>query len=256
MYRVTLFSDEPILAVGLASVLSPLVGIELGGTYRDLDTLLDAIHAREPDVLLIDFKPEENFAVLLEIRNRVPGCKILLWVHSISMEVAYHAMRLGVRGILRRTVDLELLLKCLQKVALGEYWFEKELAIGFMQAKPINLTPRESQLVALVSEGLKNKEIATALAISESTVRIYCSALFRKLGIKDRYELAIYGMKNMSHRQHAVSEGLESHGEAPETGVKAPQNLRFLVLEKPPARSAQSIAGNGRRPSFPRKALP
>jgi DNA-binding NarL/FixJ family response regulator len=254
MYRVTLFSDEPILAVGLSSVLSPLVGIESGGTYRDLSSLLDAVRAREPDVLLIDFKPEENFAVLLELRNRVPGCKIILWVHSISIEVAYHAMRLGVRGILRKTVELELLLKCLQKVAAGEYWFEKELAIGFMQAKPINLTPRESQLVALVSEGLKNKEIAAALSISESTVRIYCSALFRKLGIKDRYELAIYGMKNMSHRQHTLSETQEAHASAPETEAPAPQNLRFLVLEKPAGRPASSASGSAGNTIVPRKA--
>ena len=253
MYRVTLFSDEPILAVGLASVLSPLTGIEPAGTYRDVNTLLDAIRTREPDVLLIDFKPEENFAVLLELRNRIPACKIILWVHSISMEVAYHAMRLGVRGILRKTMDLELLLKCLQKVASGEYWFEKELTIGFMQAKPINLTPRESQLVTLVSEGLKNKEIAAALSISESTVRIYCSALFRKLGIKDRYELAIYGMKNMSHRQHPVGEGLD-YGPAAEIEAPVPQNLRFLVLEKPSGRILPSINADAGKPSFPRKA--
>ncbi len=252
MYRVTLFSDEPILAEGLASVLSPLVGMEINGTYRDLNALLDALRAREPDVLLMDFKPEENFAALLELRNRIPACRIILWVHSISIEIAYHAMRLGVRGILRKTVDLELLLKCLQRVAAGEYWFEKELTIGFMQAKPIHLTPRESQLVTLVSQGLKNKEIAAALSISESTVRIYCSALFRKLGIKDRYELAIYGMKNISHRQHAVSEGLASSAAMPQ--AETPQNLRFLVLEKPAGRALAAAAGAAAISTIARKA--
>jgi DNA-binding NarL/FixJ family response regulator len=253
MCRVTLFSDEPMLALGLSSVLSPLVGIESGGTYRDLSSLLDAIRAREPDVLLIDFKPEENFAVLLELRNCVPACKIILWVHSISTEVAHHAMRMGVRGILRKTVGLELQLECLQKVAAGEYWFEKELAIGFKRAKPINLTPRESQIVALVSEGLKNKEIAAVLSISESTVRINCSALFRKLGIKDRYELAIYGMKNMSHRQPTFSEIPEAHASAPESEAPVPQNLRFLVLEKPSGRPASSVSGSAGN-TVPRKA--
>jgi DNA-binding CsgD family transcriptional regulator len=62
------------------------------------------------------------------------------------------------------------------------------------------LTPREGQLVSLVADGLKNKEIAEELCISEGTVRVYMSTLFRKLGVKDRYELALYGLKNMAGR--------------------------------------------------------
>src|SRR5260370_25645394 len=168
MQHVTLLSDEPVLAAGLASVLAVIQGIELAGVFSDLDGLLDTVRFNEPDILLVDFKPEQNFAVLLELRSRVPTCKLVLWVHGITMEVAYHAMRLGVRGILQKTVGLELLVKCLRKVAAGEFWFEKDMAIGFMQAKTINLTPRESQMVALVSQGLKNKEIAAALSISEA----------------------------------------------------------------------------------------
>ncbi len=236
MRYVTLYSDEPMLALGFSNAISQTAGIQLAGVYSDLGTLIHGLQLEQPDVLLMDFKPEEDFANLLELRSVVPQCKIVLWVHGISIEVAYHAMRLGIRGILRRTYGLELLLKCIEKVAAGELWFEKELTTGFMLAKTVNLTPRESQLVALVSEGLKNKEIAATLGISEATVRMYVSALFRKLGVKDRYELAIYGMKNMSRWQTDTGQG-----SAPGSGV-AP-NLRFIVLEKPAVRSAQAASG-------------
>ena len=67
-----------------------------------------------------------------------------------------------------------------------------------MSARRYSLTRREGQLVSLLSQGLKNKEIATALTISEGTVKVYLSRLFQKLGVKDRFELALYGLKNLT----------------------------------------------------------
>ena len=67
-----------------------------------------------------------------------------------------------------------------------------------MTARRYSLTRREGQLVTLLSQGLKNKEIATALSISEGTVKVYLSRLFQKLGVKDRFELALYGLKNLT----------------------------------------------------------
>jgi DNA-binding CsgD family transcriptional regulator len=135
-------------------------------------------------------------------------------------------------------------------VAAGGCWFEEELAIGWSQAKP-NLTPRETQFIELVSQGLTNKEIGLALQISESAVRTHCATLFRKLGMKDRYELAIYGMKNLSHRQNGLRDGSESHAPAPQTPV--PQNLRVMGLEKPAARTVPSMSGTAQNTSLPRK---
>jgi DNA-binding NarL/FixJ family response regulator len=159
---------------------------------------LNAIAARPPAVLLLDFVAEEHFPSLLLIRTRAPQARVVLWVNRISLEAAYQAMRAGARGILRKALPAELVLKCIRKVAVGELWFEKELTAGFLSARSVNLTRRESQLVRLVSEGLKNKEIASEMGISNATVRIYLSALFQKLGVKDRYELAIYGLRNMA----------------------------------------------------------
>jgi DNA-binding CsgD family transcriptional regulator len=68
----------------------------------------------------------------------------------------------------------------------------------FLEGHAIQLSRRESQLVALVSSGLRNREIADTLGISEGTVKVYLSRLFLKVGAKDRFELALYGTRNLS----------------------------------------------------------
>jgi DNA-binding NarL/FixJ family response regulator len=177
-----------------------------------------------PDLVLMDLSPEITFAVLTEMKHATTNCKIVLWVTSISTELAFQAMGLGVRGILRKTLPTELQVKCLQKVQAGELWFEKALTDSFLCARRVALTQREGQLVSLLSQGLKNKEIAT-LMISEGTVKVYLSRLFQKVGVKDRFELALFGLKNLTTGQLPV-------GDKGHRTISMP-GLRSLVLERP-----------------------
>jgi DNA-binding NarL/FixJ family response regulator len=156
-------------------------------------------------------------------------CKLVLGGNSISTELAFQAMGLGVRGILRKTLPTELQVKCLQKVQAGELWFEKALTDSFLCARRVALTQREGQLVSLLSQGLKNKEIATTLMISEGTVKVYLSRLFQKVGVKDRFELALFGLKNLTTGQIPVGDKGRRAGAIP--------GLRSLVLDKPVERA-------------------
>jgi DNA-binding NarL/FixJ family response regulator len=99
-------------------------------------------------------------------------------------------------------VNTDLIVKCLQRVHQGEFWFEKALTDSFLLSTCIPLTKREGQLVLLLSQGMKNKEIATELLITEGTVKVYLSKLFQKVGVKDRFELALYGLKNLTTVYH------------------------------------------------------
>ena len=123
-------------------------------------------------------------------------------------------MSLGIRGILRKSLPLETLNRCLCRVHEGELWFEKALTDSLMTARRYTLTRREGQLVALLSQGLKNKEIATALTISEGTVKVYLSRLFQKLGVKDRFELALYGLRNLSSGLPSEDQNKHEHADA------------------------------------------
>jgi len=124
---------------------------------------------------------------------------MVLWVREVSTELAFQAVEHGVRGILRKTLPEETLLKSLELVAQGGLWFEESLRAGVQAARAITLTKRESQLVGLLSQGLRNKELASMLMISEGSVKVYLSRLFKKLRVSDRFELALYGLKNLPH---------------------------------------------------------
>jgi DNA-binding NarL/FixJ family response regulator len=229
MTRILLYSDEPILAKGLESVLRQIEGFELLPTCGTVACLMEQLTQGAPDLILMDLTSEITFAVLTEMKHVMTSCKIVLWVNFISTELAFQAMGLGVRGILRKTLPTELQVKCLQKVQAGELWFEKALTDSFLCARRVALTQREGQLVSLLSQGLKNKEIATTLMISEGTVKVYLSRLFQKVGVKDRFELALFGLKNLTTGQIPV--GDRGHR------ASAMPGLRSLVLERPAERA-------------------
>src|SRR5437899_3930471 len=234
MTRVLLYSDEPILAKGLESVLRTVEGFELLPTCGTLPILMEQLTQGAPDLVLMDLTHEITFAVLSDMKHYMASSRIVLWVNSISTELALQAMGLGVRGILRKTLPTDLQVKCLQKVQGGELWFEKALTDSFLCARRVALTQREGQLVSLLSQGLKNKEIATALLISEGTVKVYLSRLFQKLGVKDRFELALYGLKNLTAGQGSLDRPQGDH--PPRAGAMPLPGLRSIVLERGPER--------------------
>jgi DNA-binding NarL/FixJ family response regulator len=235
--RVVLFSDEPILAKGLESVLASVDAFQLTGVYSNTAKLKEIPATDEPDILLIDLTSDVTLSILSELKEASLNAKIVLWVHSISTELALQAMALGVRGILRKTLPSELLVKCLQRVNTGEFWFEKALTDSFLSAKRIALTKREGQLVSLLSQGLKNQEIASMLLISNGTVKHYLSRLFQKVGVKDRFELALYGLRNLT-TGHGTP-GKATTAERSSIAEALPrQDLRALFLEKYSLRSS------------------
>lgn len=236
MASVMLCTDEPILAEGLTRVLAPEKGMSLVCWCKGLDELRAEMEAHQPDVLLVDMTSDVTFTVLSGLHDAAQHTKIVLWVHSISTELALQAMSLGVRGILRRTLPAETLIRCMSRVNDGELWFEKALTDSIMGARRYTLTRREGQLVTLLSQGLKNKEIASSLLISEGTVKVYLSKLFQKLGVKDRFELALYGLKNLAPAVSALEGSSSELGRKPAAPVCQPPRS-FFVERVPPSQA-------------------
>jgi DNA-binding CsgD family transcriptional regulator len=123
-------------------------------------------------------------------------------------------MQLGVRGILANDISVDALFSALQTIRGGGLCFERELTDNLLCQTRVTLTRRERQLVSLVAQGLKNKEIAYSLGIAEGTVKVYLSRLFEKLGLKDRLDLALYGLRNLFS-------GYSGIAKRPETGRAA-----------------------------------
>jgi DNA-binding NarL/FixJ family response regulator len=242
METVLLCSDEPVLAEGLAQILANADGLDLCAYCPNLEDLPAQVDLHKPDVLVVDLNNEINFGVLVRLQEAPFKSKIVLWAYTLSTELALQAVSLGIRGILRKTLPPETLIRCLTKVNAGEMWFDKALTDSLATARRYSLTRREGQLVTLLCQGMKNKEIATALTISEGTVKVYLSRLFQKLNVKDRFELALFGLKNMT-----PGPGVS----APESTSALPRSLRSFFVERVPPQSemrpAQST--NSYRPS-------
>jgi DNA-binding NarL/FixJ family response regulator len=195
--QVLLYSDQTFLAEGLAFAFSSRPAFQLAASSGSISDVAEIVRDRTVDIGLIELTEEVTVPALLAIRRANPHCRLVLWTSTISRELAFQAMELGVRGIMPRSTPIERFFTALQTVHEGELWFERDMLESFLHGKRVVLTRREGQLVSLLSQGLKNKEVAWTLQISEGTVKVYLSRLFKKLGVADRFELALFGLKNM-----------------------------------------------------------
>jgi len=248
MASVLLCTDEPILAEGLSRILSASQGLNLISCCSELKGLHAQIELHEPDLLLVDLTADVTFGVLSGLDDMASKARIVLWVNSISTELALQAMSLGVRGILRKTLPVETLERCLLRVNEGELWLEKALTDSLMTARRYSLTRREGQLVTLLAQGLKNKEIAGALHISEGTVKVYLSRLFQKLGVKDRFELALFGLRNLAPGVSSLAGGANESVKRPMAPMWQPPRSFFVDRVTPPLPQV-SAYGSDRRPA-------
>jgi DNA-binding NarL/FixJ family response regulator len=196
MTSVALYSEQPILTAGIEAVVAGLEDCTLSGVFTALDPLMEHVRTRRPSVVLLDVTAAVAFSTLSKLEPIADVAPVVLWVDAASTELVSGALALGVRGILRKSLPIELQIKCLRIVAGGDLWVEQTLREQLLTARRVLLTRRERQLVGLLVQGLKNKEIAHAMTLSEGTVKVYLTRLFQKLGVNDRFELALLALKN------------------------------------------------------------
>jgi DNA-binding NarL/FixJ family response regulator len=224
--RIALYTQQPFVALGLAAALQAQADLVLAA-YRDsLAGTLACLKSTRPDVLLVHLVSGISLADLSEVRYAVSRCHIVLWAETLGGEFAFQAMQLGVRGILPGTASIDDLLAVLRNVHRGALCFEGGLLESVLAQKRVALTPRQGQIISLVAQGLKNKEIAFSMGITEGTVKVYLYKLFKKLGMNDRLDMALYGRKNLFTGQP----GLERSTAAPTVGQYAAVVPRPLLL--------------------------
>lgn len=201
-----LFTDEQFAAKGLMDYLKPNPNFEVLPVCYSVDNLESMVNEFEPGLLLIDLTHEVTFAMLGHIRAIMDNRCMALWARTITAELAVQAYGLGLRGVIRKTMNSEEHILAFEKILKDGFWFEPYLMEKMLAVSKIAITKRESQLVQLIAQAMKNKEIAATLRISEGTVKVYLSRLFQKLGVKDRFELALYALRNLTdNRGHTDS---------------------------------------------------
>ena len=195
-FDIVAFTDEPAGAAGLTRVLSASGTFRLTAVHDNLADLGCAMSALKPLLLLLDLTPCITFRSILDLREKAPDCRIVLWVRTIPPLLAHQVVQHGVCGILRKSAPMTVFFKCLEVVAQGGLWFEGVLQGDGDESGLIRLSRREGQLMGLVASGLKNKEVATGMGISEGGVKVCLNRLFRKLGVGSRTELTIQALRS------------------------------------------------------------
>jgi two-component system, NarL family, nitrate/nitrite response regulator NarL len=197
--KVFLLSDQPVLLVGFEHVLQnqdfEIVGRCQAAEFAAAIRSAARPEALRPDTILLDITAGLAFGSLGELHECLPDCPVILWTDSLPLELMFKTLEYGVRGIVQRNAQPEQLVDSIRKVVAGE------LQIGFGTARDgaqprrkVSLTPREREIVSLLRQGMRNKQIAGEMGITEGTVKIYLFRLFHKLGVRNRFELARCGI--------------------------------------------------------------
>lgn len=195
--RLLLADDHPMIRAAI-EVLLRGTGFELIGMAGSGEATIQAVERHQPDILLLDLQmPDGNgLDVLRRLKAAKSPVRIVMLTAGIDDSALLEAKSLRVHGIVLKNSDPAFLLECLESVRDGRSWFDPELAKRARQlssgsARRIPLAPRERQLIGFVRKGLRNREIAEQLGVTEGTVKVYLHAIFEKLGVVNRTELAI-----------------------------------------------------------------
>ncbi len=204
MKGVGICETQPVTAEGLRCLLGQDPELEFRFAVFSWADALAALKAQPADILLLDkgFGAQLVQSWIEEARQVSRSTAIVVWGNTISELEALRLLQRGVKGILRKSAPLESVLACLRSVAEGATWME-EMLFREHSARPrygrSELTAREQQVLELVEQGLKNREIARELGIRPGTVKIHLKHIFEKTGVRGRIGLAISGMKEKGY---------------------------------------------------------
>ena len=205
--RILVADDHAIFRDGLRKLLEGVDDVQIVGEASNGLECTKMLAKLKPDILLLDLRmPEKDgLGVLEEINfDNLPTRVIVLTAAEDDRDVV-RAMRLGARGVVLKQSASDLLHKSIRKVHEGEIWldnqmtaevidaFKKSSESGQRREKPL-LSDREKEIVQLVAQGFRNREIGEKLFISEQTVKNHLHNIFDKLGVSDRLELALHAI--------------------------------------------------------------
>jgi DNA-binding NarL/FixJ family response regulator len=217
MIRVVLADDHPIVRDGLRKLLTLEEDIEVVGEASDGREVVQVVQDTRPDVLILDLRMPymDGLATLQALQQLERKVRVIVLTASEDKNEFVQAMKLGCSGIVLKQTAPELIVKSIRKVHSGEIWLDSHTTAAVMRqfaspAEMLSGTPtkgrersplsqREREIVGLVAQGYKNREMAEKMFISEQTVKNHLHNIFDKLGVSDRLELALYAIHKGLH---------------------------------------------------------
>ena len=211
--RILLVDKHALVRGGLRQLLEAKPGHVVVGEAGNRDDAL-AIAAKEnPDIILFEFDSnyEQGLECIRQLLSAASKARLLLVTSECEVDIHHRAAQAGAMGVVLKDQAPAVLFRAIDRVHAGEAWFDRMTLARVLtkltrngaaeNANPetrkiASLSARERAVVALIGEGMKNKEIGEKLSISEITVRHHLTSIFAKLQITDRLELIIYAYQN------------------------------------------------------------
>jgi two-component system, NarL family, nitrate/nitrite response regulator NarL len=202
--RLVLADDHPIVLDGLEQLFRLSRDFLVVARCRDGEETLKALRLYRPDILILDIRMPrcDGLQVLRNLQTEGLPTQVVLLTADLEEAQLLEALQLGVSGIVLKETAPRLLVDAVREVHAGGRWVDKGSANRALEkllrreqegrvAEP-PLTPRELEIVRMVARGLRNRNIAEQLQISEGTVKIHLHNIYEKLGVDGRGELAFH----------------------------------------------------------------
>jgi two-component system response regulator DegU len=214
--RVLIVDDHPVFRDGLRSCLESAEDLNVIGEAQDGEEALQAAASLQPDVIVMDINiPLLNgMQATRQIKEDHPHINIIMLTAYDDDEQIYHAIRTGASAYYPKDVSPDDLVEVIRHVSQGKYVVDRKLldekeierwlADAFeqfgglwadMEDKFKPLSPREMEILTLVTRGLSNKEVAYTLGISHQTVKNHMTSILRKLDVEDRTQAAVFALR-------------------------------------------------------------
>ncbi len=212
LIRVVVACYYPLLREGISKIIEDDKNIEIVQRVSNLLDLVQVCEEVKFDALLLDIDLRGlNVTKVLQLLKKNKNAKVILIVdNDYNENTLISAIRSGVRGYLLKNTESKHLTKAIKSVNDGELWVERKMMVKVLEAfsssskmkgkkrksAVYDLTETETKIVKLVLTGLSNRDIAKDLYLSEKTVKFHLYKIFKKLSVKNRSELILYGFRN------------------------------------------------------------
>jgi two-component system, NarL family, nitrate/nitrite response regulator NarL len=211
--RIIIVDDHAMVRAGLRMLIEQEPDLQIVGEAEDLEAAVRLTTREQPDLILLDLDMagKNGLDILPDLLTTVRGGHVLVLTGISDPGAHREAIRSGAAGVLMKSQAAHVLIKAIRKVHAGEPWVDRitmthvlaELRVKDRRQEPdpeqvkiATLTEREREVLDLVCKGLKNREIAERLFISDHTVRHHIGAIFSKLDVSGRLELILYAYRN------------------------------------------------------------
>jgi DNA-binding NarL/FixJ family response regulator len=207
--RILIVDDHAVVRTGLRMLIEQNPTMKVMGLAGNRSEALALAASEQPNIIILDILlgDEDGLSFLPELLKVASKARVLVLTGLRSSEAQRRAIFAGAMGVVLKDHAAEVLINAIKKVHEGELWLDRSLTATMLdemrgrkidpeQAKIDSLTNRELEVLALITEGLRSKEIAQRLFISESTVTHHLSSIFSKLEVSDRMELMLYAFRH------------------------------------------------------------